>query len=76
MAMVNPVFGFEVVKDKNYEKDCKPYKNRKKDILNTELSIVKYPERSRQYHGPIAAKSCKGARHNPFRIVDDRQRGA
>ena len=62
MAEKNPVLGFEIVKEKKYKKDCKPYGNLKKRILNTELKIVNNPDKGVLLHEPLSGR-CTGLLH-------------
>ncbi|HLC78243.1 MAG TPA: hypothetical protein VJH92_03905 [Candidatus Nanoarchaeia archaeon] len=62
MAEPNPVLGFSIVKDKKYKRDCEAYRNMIKRILNTELDIVGWPERSPLLHAPLHRK-CEGYLH-------------
>tara|TARA_Y100000310_G_scaffold124700_1_gene123421 strand:+ start:45202 stop:45501 length:300 start_codon:yes stop_codon:yes gene_type:complete len=58
----NPVLGFSIEKTRRYKKDCIKYKNILNRILNTELKIINYPNRSRVLHGPLG-NNCKGFLH-------------
>ena len=61
MREENPVKGFSIFKEGKYKKDCRKYLHLGKRILETELKIISYPEKSRLLHGPLSA--CKGFLH-------------
>ena len=62
MTMINPVSGYDISKTSKYKKNCKPYGNMKKKILNVELKIVGNPHKTTELHGALSG-NCDGLLH-------------